>query len=839
MSLRIPILSENQDELYMEASEQGLHIAINPAGSIYEDDAYDIFTIGLRRSNVKKLARALHYGQKYWTDDHVACIWQDGPKIHMSFRMFQPVSDQYIVDLDESFSDVFRGILEYMINKIPPEFKELFGFKDIELLAHLLKGLSNKTRLTTTDYWNQLGSIVGTIGEIDLADQYFHKSLEIDPNSQGALANLAVNEKLRGNFEKALDLIQKTQDGIKRRNLFMGQILTANERKLEAIPFFESAIQEEPDFYIPYLNLLEVLEELEHPSFEFWIDRALAIAPQSPQISWFVSKHLFHTLRLEELVGLDWIQDLSPSDERLDVIGRDKDSDRYVLMAGLYQLLAKVYLSDDMDALAMCVDRVVNADHDWHLCEFAKLILYPAVSFGNLDQIRAVYPNVCHGCIEHEIGVPKYIETLLAQASVNLGDHREAVSICESVLQVQDDHVDTLNTYWWSLDELNNLDGAIAAAEKLSNLEPEYDWIFYNLGYLCGKNGQFGKAEHYYQKQINQTPTNIKALENLSIICLLTQKLDVASELFETCVKIHQESWQPFYTDDPEIPFNREVYEQDELMKKKELHFNTLYAFARENLGSTTYAYDLEQLNNTAEVTLGAFTTVGRTRPSLDNILTSLSSHTPESEKSDVRYFLEMQQRGDHSIYVRAIKEKIPNYDRLPPPAQASMIEGEKRLADPTGGDYSMAVLSFCKAVEIALKTMVLEPFRNKFQLEIEIDQIKAIRVNTPKSLNKAQKFLLFVEKGYFLGLGEAAITLELLDQPEAAGNICLANLSHFIRTDLQSPDLLEENTIMKLRNLSRDFRNRAAHAATFDRESALQAKAISAEILATLQGTQ
>ena len=120
---------------------------------------------------------------------------------------------------------------------------------------------------------------------------------------------------------------------------------------------------------------------------------------------------------------------------------------------------------------------------------------------------------------------------------------------------------------------------------------------------------------------------------------------------------------------------------------------------------------------------------------------------------------MELQKRGDYSSIITGLLQDIPNFDQLPDAAKAALLEGENRLVDAKGGDYSLTVLAFSKAVEVSLKEMVLESFRKAFSLEFEIDKVTSVKVSN--KLKGAHKFLQFVEKGYFIGLGEMVLASE------------------------------------------------------------------------------
>jgi hypothetical protein len=101
----------------------------------------------------------------------------------------------------------------------------------------------------------------------------------------------------------------------------MANTLSAQGDFLTAIPYYEQAILEEPDFSLPYQRLLGILKEQRHPHFEFWIDKAVRLLPTSPIIADFYAMYLWDENRLEELANADWMDEVEVETD-YSIIGR-------------------------------------------------------------------------------------------------------------------------------------------------------------------------------------------------------------------------------------------------------------------------------------------------------------------------------------------------------------------------------------------------------------------------------------------------------------------------------------------------------------------------------------
>ena len=265
----------------------------------------------------------------------------------------------------------------------------------------------------------------------------------------------------------------------------------------------------------------------------------------------------------------------------------------------------------------------------------------------------------------------------------------------------------------------------------------------------------------------------------------------------------------------------------------KTAKFNHLVDFCRTIQDSPIFALKIQLENHADEPILGAYTGIEHNPFSMEKILSTLRQ-VDEAQLAEVRFQLEQQTKGDFSALLSSLITELPVFQQLPSEAQSSLSEGEKRLREINAGDFSLAVVAFSKAVEVALRKVVLDPFREKYQYAIEIEHETNIKIIGKQ--RGAEKFIQFVEKGFFIGLGEMAIALNLCNQPTSLQAPCIGKLRAFIFDQLKFQLLLDPKTIESIAELAKNYRNKAAHSAVLDRDAALAARILAIGILSSFQ---
>ena len=600
-------------------------------------------------------------------------------------------------------ADILEPVKSFDI-EISDELTPFAQFDDVPTLIHVYMGADNEFRLLESDYWIEMGQVVGTLGKHDLALNALTKALSIDPDSYGAKVNLVVTYKGLERTNEALQLIDqiiadyspaKRSKNDRPPYLFKANILHGLGRYLEAIPLYEQAISEEPDFYLPYINLIDSLAHTGHPFLEYWLEKAIHNVPISVEIAITYCHFLKKHNRLIELSQADWIDHIEPEGARLDIIGRTESNLRLVLESQLYRNIGQYLDSADLTFLLAAAERLESADKEWHLCDLARYLYVLLARREAIDQVPIAYNHICDDCRQNDASLPQHSDTIAALGHMFGEEFESAVSIFEQVLQNDPDCLHSLLGYWWSLDEVGRVKEALEVAKKAYH-HPLFDSysadqelpiasLAYNIGWLSGKGGQFGQAAHYYQQQLERDSAHAFSLENLSFIHLLQQDLDSARRLFNQSFQCREQEIRK-QIDELSLEQGADTFfniaEYEEFKAAKQSQFDFLMSFAEKNLGTPNFTADLIELNNQGDYQIGAYTGMLESRFDMESLLKMIRTNPHDKGEIDnVTFQVEMEGRGDYSILVQPIKERIGNLDILPIEAKASIIEAEYRLA--------------------------------------------------------------------------------------------------------------------------------------------------------------
>lgn len=822
--------AENNEKMLLIPGDGGVIIRILPATNLPSQTAYDMFEIGLRKSSLKSLSRALHKDQKYSTNYYQNIIWRDNlGKIHFHNKTNIRELPEYICILDVDQSTRFVRWVNYYANGLPIELDAFTSIQDIYVQDQLAKLVEEPSLLNLPKYWDELGMSLGTAGFTNEAMNCFRKALQLNPEHHISKLNMAVSLDAIGKPSEALDLISQVPNGIGRRNIIMANTLCSAGMELDAIPYYEKAVAEEPDFFLPFLRLLEILFSNNHPLFEYWLEKALETHRRVPVIAHFYTDLLLQQKRIEELVEIDWLDELQNVTSNLGVVGRDTDDPSYIALAQLNHKIALIYRDGDDQALSWAIHQLSNIPDGWNVCMQSKLLASAAVQSGHPELISTVYERVCPTCKEQEIGVPRHLNTLLAKGHENQENWGNAIKCCENVLALDPNHIETLSIYYWNLDNDNQVEKAIQTAEHLYTLVPSQPHLPYNIGYLQGKSGFIGKAEFYYRKQLELEPKHWVALENLSFIHLLSAKFTEAQEAFVKSLHLHRNEYLNAISDFSE----EEIREVENFLYQKSQKFSRLLEVAQKLLGDSTYAFQLQKVNMADELIVGANTAIERNPYSLDNVLAFINSGA-QAEIHEVQFQLAIQKRGDYSMRLAELINFIPMFYRLPTEARSALVEGEKRFKDNDNGDFFSVIVAFSKAVEICIKKIVFEPFRSSKKDTIKTDNKSAQPKQKPP--RGVEKFMRFVDNGYFIALGEMGLVLDICKQSEISHIPHIRKMQEFLAENKELNEWLSMEIIDKVKTLADTYRNKAVHSSMFTREAAQTARDLAIEVISALK---
>jgi len=883
----------------------GLGIYIFSAINFARDGKFDIFFLGLKQSNALNALVTFQENNTYKTDDDYVHVWMEDDILHFSFRYQHSPSDRHEVVLSRSDSaDAIKWLsfhsgtsrntlcpcgsggkfkkccaqfspdsfdiseLEMALNlsgsKLPPEVKWMSEIEsdDEELADLILAVTADHNLLGDSKFWRELGEFVGTLGENDRSIECFRKVLQLDPSDHGAKLNLAVLSSGNGDHEEALNLIREVPEGTHRRLVINANILSDQGLDLDAIPLYELAIFEEPDFWLPYARLLTILERHQHPLYEYWVDQSVRMLPASPWIAYHFARNRWGDHRLTELAEADWFDDLIEETDRT-VIGRP-DFKSEAMRARILRDAAKCSFDPNRDSVEELALAISTIDSSEHLCDEGKFISMLFAKEGYPDLIPDIYDRVCDDCTSEEIGgIPKSVNILLASAYFQLQswglviDHSE-----KAYVDLPENDQRLGHMYFWALDEVGRTEEAVKVAKELLESNPDMPYLNHNLGVMNQHFGRLGEATYYYEQQLEQEEHS-SSKSGLTFILLLDRKYEEARSSFReyegllSDVKTDRE----FYLKDvieyvgrsterdyqnPEIVDIAQKTIDDpesdwleshvvEYVAKIRTTFDQLLEFAEANRDSPTYVVDLINKNQSFhEFQLGPDTRLRPEPYSLNDVL-KLASHGSDEHAYQTRFSVQLEQSGDYSIFHQSLIDEVQTLDHLPRNAKYSLLEGEKRYTSTTPMiDYSTVVNAFAKSVEITLKQTVFERFRSLLASTSDFEHQIGIALQNEKS--QAKSLFTFLSKSQFLELGAMAHLLRLCGGSTADKEYLVGKLRDFIISHPGGLTLLESGNIEVIAQISKELRNPASHSDIIEKYQSDECRHLCIKILNILE---
>ena len=533
--------------------------------------------------------------------------------------------------------------------------------------------------------------------------------------------------------------------------------------------------------------------------------------------------------RFQELADAEWIEQLAVSPDDQGVVGVRGEDAKNIIECQLTRFASCLLLDPNSEQLQSVLDILKNIPEEWHFCDIGKIIASLAARIGSVEGVQLAFQRICQTCLDEKNGIESDINGYLAVACASNADHHAAKEYCEKCLANDPENTLGLWQHWWVLDELEQTDDAITEAEKLLELHTELPRLNYNLGYMCGKVGAFGKTIFYYEQELKVDPKCFVAWENLCFVQLLSHKPDAARKSFQTYTRLFREhialnsddtgavavmndvgyDWSP--SDDyGEI----QLVTLDQFMDAKTAKFEALVSLATTTKGSSRFAIDLVQANEASTPIIGSSTTIRPEFLTPDRILEGISGTAAAVE--EMKFQLEAQKSGDASTAYASVAQEITWWRDLPPDAMLSLVEAERVFQTRTSVDSAPYIVAYAKAIEIYLHESVFQSFRKQL-IASHVSERLTRDILTQGRSNKAFALARFIEAGSALTLGSMNFFLPLCNGRSAERIPLIGSLRSHITDDLSIPELLDDSTISGLRQLSDNFRNKAAHEKPFD----------------------
>jgi len=864
------MMSTTGDRIEFLERSGGFTILVAPPKPVFDDGFHDLFQLGMKFSTLARFLDSLRTNVQFLTDDGLAVAQSHPDGLRLTFQSRHRRGDSFSCTLRaadaETLAQRIEGMLagskdpeidirdhaEASLSKNRPcrcgsgkKFKKCCYRRAGEIPTDVVKVaegvgdphvrfLVEVSRLDAfaarePAFWTDLGGALGSCNEHDRARRAWQRALEIEPEYPGALLDLAVDASGRGETDDALTLVGRVPHGIARRAVILANILFDADRPAEAIPLYEEAIGEEPDFDLPYVRLVRCLEATRSPLVDFWVTRAKDALNDSPPIAVLWARHLYRQGRLAELAAAGWIDRLaSRAGEDRSMLDRRADDPVEIVEAQLWRACGQVLEAPDQRGLEKAAALLPAFARLNPNCDPAKAVLTAATMAGSQGIVELAWKHLCDHCRSRNM--LGGLEFYMAAAAYSRGAWPEVLSHSESCLASEPENLRVLGGYWWALDEVGRSAEAIALAEKtrshIATFPAEYAFhLDYNIGLMCGKEGLHGKAQYYYESQVLKYPVHPWAVENLIVTNVLNGNPSRGRDLLGLW---KQACESPAVQWDGEAPGSP----PPAALALRSKALGELIDLGMGRLGSTAYSLEVSEFRKTLAVVVGSDVRISREVVSKEDVLRSLRE-SGEAERAEVLRGIEMAVLGDQSSVISRLLEELPGLRSLPTEAQLSLIEGERRLCENISIDSAPEVVCFAKAAEVALKTLVFDAFKAEHSLDVEVN--REIEIALSDRYKQVHNFVRFVERGQPIELGTMLHTLRLSTGKTAQELSLLGALRAFVIQKLGAEAILEPQWLSSCDKLVK-LRNPAAHANSFGVDKAREARTLSMMVLRPLQ---
>jgi tetratricopeptide (TPR) repeat protein len=709
---------------------------------------------------------------------------------------------------------------------IPSELSFIKNIDDAEVYSYSLSAVRNPQCLKSSDFWNGLGQLIGSLEKHQSAKIAFEKALLIDPDNSFAKLNLAVTYNVEDEHEYALRTIESVPDGFPRKAVIKANLFRSLERFEEAIPYYEIAIKEEPDFSLPYINVIDCMESTGNPLREFWLECAIEKFPKDPAIVYIFVKHLYFSQQFDRLEALDWIKDIKFRKPTYDIIGRNSTDQQLQIQTKLWQICGGIRKNDDQTQLRDAIELIESLEGKDETCILAQHLTILSSNLGFPDYVSRFYKLIHDNCRKKEYGVEP-LEVYIACAYTAKGDNVNAMKMCEEYLSIDPEKKEVLNSYWWVLDEVGEIEKALTFAEKLYKIDPCIENLGYNLGYLCERNGRLGTAKQYYLNQINRKPNHWPAFENTCFLALLEQDFNEAQKYFDQTVSsagIFEAKFHGIESD--------QLIEVSEWISVKTKKFKNLLNYAQSIKGDPFFSRKVIEENNSTETIIGCSKNIlPSSIYSIEEVINALEDHQNQ-HSNDIRLQFKMSAHGDQSIIVTSLTKSISTWDKLPEVSKSSLIESEKRYRDGQTYDFAPVVVCFAKSIEVLLKQNLFNAFRDACLTGLDVTT--QLNFALKDEFSKVHKFVFYINRGQHIEFGGMIFLLRLCNGKTAKKVKLLQVFKDFIENESIFSCFLNTTLLDQCEKLSR-YRNAGAHEKYFDRDTATEVRNTTFSILNSL----
>ena len=841
-SWRAAVIEVTKAKVFLERSKHGVGISVLPTTSP-QTDAIDIWPIGFKTDTCRSLARCLRDGSSFQMGIFLATRIERGVRIDLSYKDFDREAFSILL-LDDDF-DFFMAILaeNYLTIKSISRMNDESGQtgrgkigrnepcpcgsgKKVKKCCGMASSsesdqIEDSLLEREVDRLSEEGMGFVSRKQFAEARRSFEAASKLHPDAHGARQNLAVVMAQQGEIAEAIQLVRSIPDWVPRRAAILANLCQDQGSHSDAVGYYEIAIEEEPEFYLPYARIINSLKVLGSSTVEYWLRLGLARVPESAELGFQYARLLFDEGRHEELAEAGFV-DRMKSEDRQDIIGNASKDELLIQNTRLLQLASRAIKNETEEDSTVFIDAFLRSKEYGKTCELAKIALSLSVSSGDPATTETCWNRICPDCIEAFNRVGTSLETMMTRMHFAAARYQDVIVHATLALGINPKDESSLEAIWYALDEVGRVEDAISRARELFELNPAHENIAYNLGWLYRKDGRYPSAAHFHDIQLSLQPDHYQAALSSALMHILGGEIDLAKSTWN----IYEAILEVEISKETEEAGEEEVQDAKNFLRDQRVNWSRLIERANSEESPETKLGDLARL----VVTNFGGNTGFPPRP-LSTMEIFRSLQIPDSiEAKEALFNVQLQARGDTSLLVAQIRSELPGWENLPLGAQYSMIEAQKRISSQeTARDFSPFVVALASAVEKSMKLLVFDPFRDINR--IDSNSRTQLEQASNEDREKLQRFASFMYRGGFLELGGMEHVLKLLTGRTAKRIQILQKLNNFL-LDGGLSKLLSRDILDSLATLTK-ARNSAAHSDSFSREEAIHVKS---EVLNVLQ---
>lgn len=694
------------------------------------------------------------------------------------------------------------------------------------------------------------------------------------------LTNLAAMSAEVGDHSTGLKYLTLVPDGFSRKSVIEANVRREIEPFENVTHLYEKAIEEEPNFFLPYEHLISRLDH-EDSKRDFLIDKAFKEMPENPRAALYWADKELMNRNFAVLGDEAWINkvrnfDLKNSPEQT-TINFSAEFPKAIGALELIHELSRVTksLSEKVSyksVLKSHSENIIEIPHNLEQlsktclpkiekqfrCGVSRKLIDFAISFGLPEKFEFYTDHLCDGCKEHfPVNQLKFssmfrkVRIIQKLNSVPDGDLIEStLQVANKVLEDQEQlEEDFVNSLFDFLDDEVSSDMVLEYAKTIfqndtdrvtfTNKYEEYR-LFWNLAIVAGKANLWGLSRHFFEKistfDIQDTLDAMSdelsdmgefeevLVDNRSLLELYLSLTHLAEKNISSA-----ETELSRVADDPVmgIAFAKDI----ELIR-------SLIKWVSNHSESITFKNDFR--NQLKQIGLEFW--IGQ-KPKIKNPENSLSDIFSLYSRTDVNSQIRLHQTmayqaaldsKDLSEVVNSLEEIIPNFRILPDNAKKSLISAETyKFNAKTQFDCSPSIMSFCKALEIYMKNEIFEKFAKNIRSSGKLEEYILVASNDAKVV-QFRSLITFLKTGY-LELGSAAQCLKLCSGKSAERIELLKELKSYLLNCF--PVLMDVETVKNIQHLSKTFRNPAVHEKNFGIEDLTEVRHITSVILNSIIG--